>query len=800
MTRLLRGAAWVTVALLIVLLGIFIWLRGSLPKTSGELRIGGLNAPVDVVRDANAVPHIYADSAEDAYFALGFVHAQDRLWQMDFQRRVGAGRLSEVVGEAALETDKFLRTLGVYRAAERTFDNLNAPTQGALLAYSAGVNSFLETRRGPLPPEFLILGYEPHAWEPADSIVWLKMLSWDLSGNWGDELLRARLLTHLSREQVADLFPPYPGDAPVVLPDFRALYEDLNENLPLADLWATSPKPLPPGTGSNNWVLSGAKSVTGSPLLANDPHLQLQAPSLWYFAHLSAPGLDVTGATLPGLPIAVLGRTDATAWGFTNTGPDTQDLFIERIASDDPDVYETPDGTRAFMRRSEIIKVKGGDDVLLEVRESRHGPIISDVSAAAARVANGATRGEPGERYALAFAWTTLRDDDLSMQAGLALNRTRNWAEFENATRDFHSPQQSIVYADVAGNIGLIAPARVPIRAKGDGLVPVPGWSGEYDWTGFIPFEDLPRAFNPPSGQIMTANHKIVSDDYPYFLTSEWAEPYRAERITTLLGQTSAHSLASFRRIQADQTSLMAREFLRVLLNASFEDQTLRDAQAELLGWDGTMARDGPEPLLFEAWYAEFTRGLYADELGDLFGDYWGFRPLVVRNILQNSPAWCDDVRTEAKETCEAQIVAAFERALSATKERYGNNLDAWRWGEAHYADNDHPVLGDTPLGGLFNITIPNGGGPFTVNAARFGIDGSFEQTAGPGYRALYDLAELDRSQFMHTTGQSGNVFSAHYRDFTRRWRDVDYIVIPTNREEVEQEMIGTLRLEPGAQ
>ena len=793
MSRVLRGAAWVLILLLIILLGVFIWLRASLPKTSGEMSLAGLNAPVEIVRDADAVPHIYAESAEDAYFSLGFVHAQDRLWQMDFQRRVGSGRLSEVLGEATLETDKFLRTLGVYHAAERTFDNLNAQTQGALLAYSAGVNAFLGTRRGPLPPEFLILGYEPEAWQPADSLVWLKMLAWDLSGNWDDELLRARLLTQLSPEQVSELFPPYPGDAPIVLPDFRALYQEL----PLAEVWEGSPKPLPPGTGSNNWVVSGEKSVTGLPLLANDPHLQLQAPSLWYFAHLSAPGLEVTGATLPGLPIAVLGRTDRIAWGFTNTGPDTQDLFLERLVEGNANAYETPDGREEFIRRSEIIEVKGGDDVLLEVRESRHGPIISDVNANATQVAQ-----NRGEGYALAFAWPTLRDDDLSMQAGLALNRARNWTEFKNALRDFHSPQQNIVYADVEGNIGLYAPARVPIRASGDGLVPVPGWSGEYDWTGFIPFEELPHSFNPPSGQLMTANHKLVSDAYPYFLTSEWAEPYRAERITSLLGATDKHSLASFRRIQADQTSLMAQEFLRVLLNTSFEKQELRDAQTNLLAWDGVMVRGRMEPLLFGAWYREFTRLIYEDELADLFADYWGFRPMAVREVLQDRPQnnsrWCDDIRTEVEETCDTQITTAFERALTISKERYGDNVDAWRWGDEHYANNDHPVLADTPLGRLFNITIPNGGGPFTVNAARFDMDDTgYAQSAGPGYRALYDLADLNRSQFMHTTGQSGNVFSRHYRDFTRRWRDVEYISISNDREEVEQDMIGTLRLEP---
>ena len=590
MTRFVRGAAWVLVALLIILLGVFVWLRGSLPKTSGEVTLSGLNAPVEVVRDANAVPHIYAASAEDAYFALGFVHAQDRLWQMDFQRRVGAARLSEVVGEGALSTDRFLRTLGVYRAAERTFDNLNAQTQGALLAYSAGVNSFLENRRGPLPPEFLILGYEPEAWQPADSLVWLKMLSWDLSSNWDDELMRARLLTHLTNEQVATLYPPYPGDAPIVLPDFRALYEDL----PLAELWEGSPKPLPPGTGSNNWVLSGKKSVTGSPLLANDPHLQLQAPSLWYFAHLSAPGLEVTGATLPGLPIAVLGRTDRVAWGFTNTGPDTQDLFIERLVEGNPNAYETPNGTEEFFRRSEIIKVKGGDDVLLEVRESRHGPVISNTNVAASRIAANASEG--GERdHVLTFAWPTLRDDDLSMQAGLALNRARNWTEFRNALRDFHSPQQNIVYADVEGNIGLIAPARVPIRTSGDGLVPVPGWTGEYDWTGFIPFDDLPQTFNPTSngsnhdGEPQNRQRRLpVLLDLRSGLT-----PTERSASGALLGQTDRHSLETFRRIQADQTSLMAQEFLRVLLNTSFEDRRI----ARCPSYPAWLGRDdGPRP------------------------------------------------------------------------------------------------------------------------------------------------------------------------------------------------------------
>jgi len=604
MLRLLRALFWLLLALALLAVAGALYLRTSLPQLRGELTLAGLSAPVEVLRDRHAIPHIYAQSAEDAYFALGFVHAQDRLWQMEFQRRVAAGRLAEVVGEAALELHLPLRTLSVYHYAERVFDNLGPQAQGVLLAYADGVNAYLRTRRGLLPVEFLVLRHQPEPWRPADSLAWLTMMAWDLGGNWDDELLRARLSLSLTDEQLAALWPPYPGEAPIALPDFRALYR----KLPLDALWAASPKPLPPGAGSNNWVIDGSRSVTGQPLLANDPHLGLQAPSLWYLAHLSAPGLNVIGATLPGLPLVILGRTDRIAWGFTNTGPDVQDLFIERLDSEDPSRYQTPDGFEPFTIRREVIRVRGGDEVVLNVRKSRHGPVISDVVGRAAEVA--------GADYALALAWTALREDNLTFQAGVNLNRARNWEEFVAALRDFHAPQQSIVIADIEGNIGLYAPGLVPIRAAGDGRMPVPGWSGEYDWVGFVPFEALPHTFNPEVGVIMTANHKIVPDDYPYFLTHDWAEPYRAERITELLAQLQHHSLESFARIQADQRSLMAVEFLPRLLAARSDSALGRQAIARLIAWDGAMAKDRAEPLIFAAWYREFTRLVYQDELG----------------------------------------------------------------------------------------------------------------------------------------------------------------------------------------
>ena len=793
MLRVLKGLFFLILFVFLLLIAGFIYLRFSLPKTRGSLNLPGLQNSVEIIRDGHAVPHIYASSKDDAYFALGFVHAQDRLWQMEFQRRVGAGRLSEVVGKAALDTDKFLRTLSVYYYAQAAVEKLSAETKATLEAYVLGINTYLQTRKGPLPPEFLILSHKPEFWTVTDVLVWGKMMAWDLSGNWDDELLRARLSKVLSPSQIAELYPSYPGEAPVVLPDFKILYQDL----PLDQVWALSPKPEPPGAGSNNWVLAGSKTATGQPLLANDPHLGLGAPSLWYFAHLSAPGLEVIGATLPGTPTVLLGRNDKVAWGFTNTGPDVQDLFIEQINQNNPLQYLTPTGFQDFTIRQEVIKVKDQEDVLLQVRESRHGPIISDVSAGSTEAAN-----LSGANHVLAFAWTALQEDDLTLQAIVNLNTVQNWSEFTEVLKDFTVPQQNIVYADTEGNIGYYAPAKVPIRAKGDGFMPSPGWSGDYDWTGFIPFEDLPHDYNPASGQIMTANHKVVPDDYPYFIGRDWAEPYRAQRITDLLGAMDKHTLDSMASIQSDQLSLMSQDFTALLRSVKTESTLEQTAQAEILSWDGTMERSNTAPLIFAAWYRELAKLIYKDDLGTFFKDYYGFHPMFMRDVISGKTAtpWCDDISTSTQESCDFIAAQAFKQAILYLSENYGTDINKWEWGKAHYAHSDHAILSATPLGLIFDIKIPNGGDPFTINAARFAIDEEkepFRQTNGPGYRALYDLSNLSASRFIHTTGQSGNPLSSHYRDFAEIWRDGGYISMTTDRAEIEKGKTEVLNLLP---
>ena len=472
--RWLRRIGWsipALIAMAIVAAAVFyVYLKQSVPDYAGEVKLAGLSGPVEIVRDRNAVPHIFAASWNDAYFALGFAHAQDRLWQMEMNRRIAAGRVSEVVGDLALDIDKLFRTVGIRKTANANFQALDDETRAGLERYTAGVNAFLKQRDRPLPPEFILLGIDPEPWEAVDSIAWGKMMQWDLGGNWRSELFRLRLTQRLTPNQIAEFLSPYPGDPFQVAPDLKTVYRELAPTA--AQLASILPPQTEGAIGSNNWVVSGARTASGKPLLANDPHLGLSAPAIWYFAHMSVKGENVIGATLPGAPWVVIGRNDHIAWGVTNTGPDVQDLFVEKLHPGDAKRYLAPEGYREFASRKEIMRVKGKPDVELNVRESRHGPVISDVVATAGKAVP--------MGHVLAFQWTALLPDDRVTQAGRRLQHARNWTEFRSALVDFHAPQQNFVYADVDGNTGFIAPARVPIRASGNvfkGLAPTPGWN-----------------------------------------------------------------------------------------------------------------------------------------------------------------------------------------------------------------------------------------------------------------------------------------------------------------------------------
>lgn len=811
MSTILRVLFALVVLALLALAAAFFYLRQSLPREEGQLRVQGLEKPVEVVRDVYGVPHISAASVEDAIHALGYVHAQDRLWQMEVNRRTAAGRLSEIFGASALEADRFLRTLGVRRAAEANFKHLDKDTRALLETYASGVNAFMSTSPV-LPIEFWLTGAKFEPWTPVDSLGWIKMMAWDLGGNWRNELLRMRLSKTLPLSRIHEFLPPYPGEAPPEITDLRRLYTSIEKEAPRLAAPENRDRPyfshveimgsVPifadnEGLGSNNWVVSGARSATGKPLLANDPHLGLTAPAVWYFAHISAPGLEAIGATLPGVPTIVLGHNSHFAWGFTNTGPDVQDLYIERL--DGAGNYLTPEGPKPFTLHEEVIKVKGGEDVRLQVRVSRHGPVISDVSRSAQEAA---PRG-----HVIAMQWTALREDDLTMQSAVKIARAKDWPGFLAALRDYHSPQQNVVYADAQGNIGFIAAGRVPVRKPDNdlkGLAPAPGWLAKYDWADFIAYEELPRAYNPADGVITTANDRITPRGYPHYITSEWQPPYRANRIGELLGALPKHSVGSFARIQSDVVSLPVRELLPHLAKVTPKSEQGRRAMQMLREWDGAMLAERPEPLILSAWWRGFSRAIYADELGDNFRGNWLMRAQFLINVLNDKDRqgrWCDDARTKAAENCEDLLAKSLEDALADLRKRYGEDMAAWRWGAAHFAHHEHRPFGRVAwLAPFFDITAPTGGDAYTVNVGRNRLEDAarpFANTHAASLRAIYDLSDLDNSLYIHSGGQSGNVLSPHYKAFTEAWAKGDYIPMVTDRKRIEAGGVKRLRLVP---
>jgi penicillin amidase len=783
-----RVAIVFAVALVVAVAGGAVWLRTSLPQISGRISIAGLVGTVEVVRDANAIPYIRAGSLADAHMALGFVHAQDRLFQMDLARRAGAGRLAEIFGARAVASDRAMRILGIGRLARSSLEALAPEARGALSAYAAGVNAYLEVHAGALPPEFTLLGYKPEPWTEADSLIWPRLMAFQLSGNWRSEALRGRLATRLTPDKIADLFHQDSDGTP---PTLAAVSSGEADRL-LADLLDGMPRELRPVTASNSWAVDGAHSTTGKPILANDPHLPYRAPGMWYLARIETPELVLTGATVAGVPVTILGHNGRIAWAFTTTESDTQDLFVERIDPTDPARYLTPDGSAPFETLAETIRVSGGPDVALTVRFTRHGPVVSDIGPRFAAP-------EPGHVIALAAA--ALQPGDRTAEALYRVNRARDWPAFRDALRLYHGPQQNITYADTAGNIGFIAPALVPIRRSGDGSLPSPGWTDAHDWIGYIPFDALPQALNPPHGRIVNANHRIVGSDYPYFLGHVDTPIHRARRIHDLLDAQPKLSPEDAARMLTDAVSLGARALLSAMTAVTPGDAREETAIALLRGWDGTMRRERPEPLIFTAWAREIERALYADETGELFRDLWDQRVEFILRVLHSRQDWCDDIATPERETCDDRLKLALKRALDGLAERHGSNVAAWKWGEEHAARFAHSVFGHIPVvAGLTEIRLAVDGGADTVNRAQFDFANDaapFLAIHGPGYRAVYDLADLDRSLFAQATGQSGNPFSARYGDLTPPWRDGKFVRFAPAGENIVAGAIGVLQLVP---
>jgi penicillin amidase len=760
--------------LLLVALGVGGALWMTLPSAHETARIEGLSAPVNITLDADGIPRIRAANLTDAAAALGFLHARDRLFQMEMMRRNASGRLSEVAGRATLRVDRLMRVLGLRRAAEAELQGLDPATRAVLDAYSRGVNAYIAAHGRFTSPEFLALG-TPAPWTPVDSLLWGKMLGLWLSENWDTEIARLRLAGKLTPEQISELRPNMGTDVgaaasidPPKLPGGDALARRLADALP------AFPAPFTlPDSASNEWAVDGRHTATGKPLLAGDPHLGFSLPGIWYLARIDTPNETLAGATSPGVPFLVIGHNRHIAWTFTTTGADVQDVFIETPTADGHG-YLTPDGPRPFMTRTERIRVRGEPDEMLTVRSTRHGPVVSDLGL-----------GDGPRGPVLAVEMANLAPGDTSANGLFALNRATNRDDARRAAAMISAPVQNLLVADADG-IALDLTGRVPIRRAGDGSAPVMGADGAHDWIGFASGDALPHFSDPPSGRLVNANERVAPPGDGAYLGRDYYGDWRARRIREMLDATPRATAADFARMQTDVISDYARQILPALRQTKPEDAASAAALRLFDGWDDGFGITAPQPLLFDAWMPRFRDAVLA-RAG--IAPSWAVASLEFTAFVL-SPAgasWCGG-------NCGpilSQTLAATAADLTA---RFGADPGTWRWGAAHPAIFAHPLLGHLPLiGALATATIPAPGDSGTVDAGGNGWTGRLPATHGPSYRGVYDLADLDRSLFVVTPGQSGNLLDAHATDFLRRWRDGDTVMLGPVAKTVE----ATVRLVP---
>lgn len=856
MSTLLRRTLTVLFSVLVVVTLLagylnFVWVpqtaQKSFPQMEGEIRLPGLDAPVEVYRDSQGIPHIYATTLHDLFLAQGYVHAQDRFWQMDFWRHVGSGRLSEMFGKSQVKTDAFLRTLGWRQLAEQEYEMLSPESKAILDAYTQGVNAYL-TGREPieLSLEYAILtgllnrGYVVEPWQPLHTLTWAKAMAWDLRGNMGAEIERAILLKTLSLEQINELFPPYPADHPRIVPEQSAGLDGNRVGTPVvaqpADLPGLSALetaadnlsllagvlgPGGSGIGSNSWAVSGARTVSGKPLLANDPHLGIQMPSIWYQIGLhcrpktEACPFEVAGFSFAGVPGVVIGHNDRVAWGFTNVGPDVMDLYILKVNPNDPNQYEWNGEWVAFETRTETLQVAGSEPVQVKVRVSRFGPVISDTYGPLKDAGEPEAEVTPfkdqagielPETYAIALRWTALEPNPV-FEAIWGFDKARNWQEFREAARHFAVPAQNLLYADVEGNIGYQMPGNVPIRKNGDGRFPVPGWTDEYAWQGYIPFEELPFAFNPASGYIVTANNQVPPEGYPYLVTADWDYGYRAKRIVELIENAPGKiDISYFQQMQGDSESLNARNLLPHILALSAQGRTVEIRDYFLKNWNGQETADSQAALFFERfWWNLLTETFHDEAIPEDFrpagGARWYF---VVQNLLQQpNSAWWDDKTTPATvETRDDILLRALEVTVTVGEEKYGKDYTRWPvWGEEHSATFRNGSLGKSgipPIEALFNRgPFATGGGDGIVNATGWDVGESFEVNSLPSMRMIVDLSNWDNALTVHTTGQSGHAYHPHYIDLADLWRNVQYYPMRWSEAVITRDAQAKLTLRP---
>ncbi len=795
----------------------YLLMRRPLPRKRGNITLDGLHAPVEVITDCFGIPHIYAQNEDDLFFAQGYIHAQDRFWQMELNRRVGSGRLSEVFGKFTLEADRLSRRLGMHRSAAIEASRLPEHSKRILEAYARGVNTYIARNKRNLPLEFKLLRFKPGPWQIADSILWAKMMGWNLGGNWETEIIRARIIEKLGTERAAKLEAGYDPTHPLIIPSGVAYqgvnlgmleqYEQLKELSGFGLLGA-----------SNNWVVDGTMTTTGAPILCNDPHLAQTAPSIWYECHLVADNLNVVGASFPGTPGIVIGHNQHIAWGVTNAISDIQDLYIEKFNPQNPNQYEYQGRWEEAQVIREEIKVRGRKSpVIEEVRITRHGPIITNISPSSDnRVGQNGKKAEITE-LPLALTWTGLEQCQVITSVE-KLNRATDWEEFRAALRYWDVPPQNVVYADVEGNIGYVMAGAIPVRSQGQHLLPLPGWTGEYEWTGYIPFDELPQAYNPQQHFIVTANNRVIDDSYPYYITNEWLNGYRAQRIRDLLTSKDRLSPADMATIQADQYALPALEIVPHMLRIQPQSPLEKAALDILRTWDYMLAPDSVGATVYEMFLLKLQLIIFGTVFGGddtLLYHYLGrsiltllamingytsrSRPLLIRLMNEHDDSWfADSAIPNGPTSWDAATGRAFTAATEELREQLGSDISRWQYGKLHTITYNHPLGMVKPLNKIVNRgPYPYGGDIDTVNMGA-SLPGSLDAVITvPSYRQIVNLADMKHSRSGHAPGQSGHPASKHYADLIKSWLHVKHHPMLFERSEVEAHAEATLWLSP---
>jgi penicillin amidase len=777
--------------ILVIVVGVYAYLRSTLPDYTGKITVPGLMKPVDIIRDSYGMPHIYAQTDEDVYFALGYCMAQDRLFHMDLMRRAARGQLAEILGKDLVSVDRFFRTITAGKSVEDIAAAYTPETLSASQAYTAGVNHFIAHHKGPLPIEFTILGYTPQPWQPSDGVAVHYVMSVDLNTAFGVEMLHAAVIEKVGETLAQEIFPDYPEGYPLIIPEGLAALEFLKTLNLAGEMRGTEG-----GGASNSWVVSGDKSTTGKPILANDPHLGHRAPGIWYEAHLVTPSMNVSGAVLPGIPFVIIGANEHVAWGFTNVMADDADFYVEKINPANSDQYEFIGRWEDMQIKEEVIKVKDADDVTFKVRLTRHGPIVDEIN-----------HYEEPKNTALAMRWTAY--ETLQASPFIELSTAKSVDDIEKAAAFFKCPGQNWVYADDQGNIGYWAAVAIPIRDGFSGAVPVPGWDGKHEWKGYVPTGQQPHLRNPDRGWIATANNKHVGDDYPYPISHYYTMPDRFVRIQQMITAKQKFDTQDFATMQADFYVLLAKEWVPMMsaslsLSGKQFSENEKKAMAALKKWNFVAGTEDIAPTIFHATINAMVKNTFKNRLGDdLYAQYIKNKDVVfnaMRNLIAaGESTWFDDPDTAEREGVNDIIGKSFSDAVVYLNEKMGSKVDDWKWGNLHTLTLYHPFGKSSSLMGYFmNIgPYPMGGSIATVNPQPYKLSEPWEGYHGASLRYIIDFADRKNSRRVIPAGISGNFMSPHYDDQAELWRTGKYRPFVLDRQSIEADARYTLKMLP---